>query len=155
MPWLYPTSDRYMEYAISTSRRLSRNGPPSWKILRLGKTVLISLRIASNQAFSLERSSEQVFTMRASMSLARCKALVYVTSVKARSFPIARSHTWPRDLGDTPRHQSSRVRGSRTTRSQLGRTCSSQMRRRADFVSSWTHWTSAAFAAFLLSNDTL
>lgn len=115
----------------------------------------MSLRIASNQAFSLKRSSGRVFAIRASISLARCKAFVYVISVKARSFPIARSHTRPRDLGNTPRHQSSRVPGSRTTCSQFGRTCSSQMRSRADFVSSWAHWTSAALTALLHSNDTL
>ena len=138
---------------MRTSTRSLYSGAPGWKMCNSGNVTLTSRRIASNQAFSLPSSPPPGFASRSSKSFALCKAFEYVTSVNARSLPTAFCQTCARDLGATPRHHSSRVRGSRITWSQLGRTCSSHIRRRALFVSSFAHCESATAAAFLLSID--
>ena len=141
-----------MEYAIKMSTRSSCKGPPGWKIFSSGNVDLTSRRIASNHAPSLFGPSLPGRETRASTSLALCKAFLYVSSVNIRSLPIALGQTRALDLGATPLHQSSRVRGSRITCSQFGRTCSSQIRRRALLVSSLAHWEWTTLSAFLRSN---
>ena len=86
---------------------------------------------------------------------AREKALLKVVGVRARSLPIAFVHTLARERGPMPRHQSSRVRGSRMSWSQLGRTCSSQRRERVALVSSFAHLLSMVWAAFFFSASRL
>lgn len=63
-----------------------------------------------------------------STAFARARALAYVFGFRPSSLVMARFQTSGRDRAGTPRHQSSRDRGSRIAVDQWGRTCSSQMR---------------------------
>lgn len=145
---------RYMQYACKTSMRGSRNGPPSWKRFKSGNALDTSASMASKQSIRrlLLSLGSSVLDRR---SLARCSALVYASSVNSSSLPIARFHIAPRFRGGIPRHHSSRVRGSRSARSQLGLTKSSQMFWRASRVLSFSHWADAACAALRLSEQML
>lgn len=140
-----------MVYASMMSTRELCRGPPGWKRLRSGNAVPASRRMDSNQSFIMLFSDEVLFCI----SLARCRALLYVSSVKASSLPIARCQTGPRNLGGMPRHQSSLVRCSEVMRSQSGQTYCSQMRCNAEFVESRLDSASAAAATFRFSKDAL
>lgn len=88
---------------------------------------------------------------RASMSRDFCRAFSKVALLSASSLPMARSQTSARERGAMPLHHNSRVRGSRMTRFQSGRTCSSQRRCRVFLVSSFAHRSLAMVAALRLS----
>lgn len=149
---MYPTSFRYMQYACKTSMSVSRKGPPSWKRLRSGNALGTSASMASKQSSIrlLLSLGSSVLDLR---SLARCSAFVNASSVNSSSLPMARFQIAPRFRGGIPRHQSSRVRGSRSARSQFGLTKSSQMFCNASRVLSFSHCADAARAAFRLSED--
>lgn len=141
-----------MQYAFRTSASSFCSELSGWKILSSGNVTLMSRFKASNQERSLLGSCSPVFFNRASTSRDRWRAFSNVELLSASSLPIARSQTSARERGAMPLHQSSRVRGSRMTRSQSGRTCSSQMRWRVFLVLSLAHWTVATVAAFFFSD---
>jgi hypothetical protein len=130
--------------------RVSRNGPPSWKRFRSGKAFGASVLIASKQS-----SSRLLFSLSASFlrsrSLALWSALVNVSSFNDSSLPRARFQIFPLLRGGIPRHQSSRIRGSRRARSQLGYTYSSQMFCSVTRVLSFSHCAEASRAALRFS----
>lgn len=140
-----------MQYAFRTSARSLWSELPGWKILSSGNVAFRSRSMASNQERSLQGSCSPDFANRMSMSRDRCRAFSNVELLRASSFPMALSQTSARDRGATPLHHNSRVRGSRRTRSQSGRTCSSQSRWRVFWVSSLAHCTDATSAALRFS----
>src|SRR5436190_5331721 len=130
------------------SMRFSHSGPPSRKTLSSGNAVEASWRIALNHALvSLWFTPPSAPPLERALS----NAFVYVSSDKASSLPIARCQTAPLERGVIPRHHSSLVRCSDTTRSQSGKTYSSHIRCSVFRVSSFLHCAAAASAAFRLS----